>query len=85
MLAPEIRVNAVAARLFPTARYRKKDAGKDIAFEQLFVDSSLLQEVISADGLVDSIVFLSNNPHMTGHILPVCNGADVHKAYVTRP
>ena len=85
MLAPEIRVNAVAPGLFPTARYRKKYAGKDVALEQLFVDSSLLEDVISAQGLVDGIVFLSNNPHMTGHVLPVCNGADVHKAYISRP
>jgi NAD(P)-dependent dehydrogenase (short-subunit alcohol dehydrogenase family) len=75
-LAP-VRVNAVAPGMFESARWARKFAGREEARRVEFVNKSLSNSTVTAKSLVDAIVFLSLNEHVTGQILPVCAGTSV--------
>jgi NAD(P)-dependent dehydrogenase (short-subunit alcohol dehydrogenase family) len=79
MLAPNIRVNAVALGMFDSARSQHKFGDQQSAMIERYKSNSLTNTLVDADSLIESIVFLANNKNITGQVLPVCGGASVHK------
>lgn len=79
MLAPNIRVNAVALGMFDSARSQRKFGEAQSAMIERYKSNSLTNTLVDADSLIESILFLANNKNITGQILPVCGGASVHK------
>jgi NAD(P)-dependent dehydrogenase (short-subunit alcohol dehydrogenase family) len=81
MLGPEIIVNAVAPGMFQSARWKNKwgDEGGKVV-EQKFIDSSLTDDILTIEGIIDSILMLAHNRNLTGQVLPVCAGTSVHRA-----
>jgi NAD(P)-dependent dehydrogenase (short-subunit alcohol dehydrogenase family) len=80
LLGPDIRVNTVAPALFPSARQQVKYTQQQLVdLATRWHDDSLTGEIVSSQGLVDTVIFLANNPNITGQIIPVCNGATVNR------
>jgi NAD(P)-dependent dehydrogenase (short-subunit alcohol dehydrogenase family) len=80
LLSPNIRVNVVASGLVTTARHKFKYTEEQYAkTKQTWLSASLIQDTVKMDSIVDSVIFLADNASITGQILPVCNGAGMHK------
>jgi NAD(P)-dependent dehydrogenase (short-subunit alcohol dehydrogenase family) len=80
MLCPDIRVNVVAPGMFETSRHDIRYTKDEQALiKQRFINSALINGTVSADGIISTILFLANNPNITGQLIPVCNGTTVHK------
>lgn len=80
LMSPNIRVNVIASGLVITARHKFKYTEEQYAkTKQTWLSASLIQDTVDMNSIVDSIVFLADNNSITGQVLPVCNGAGMHK------
>lgn len=80
ILSPGVKVNTVVPGFFPSARQKIKYSDDEIEkLKTKFSEKSLTKDVVSAKGLVDTVIFLVNNPNITGQTISVCNGATVHR------
>jgi 3-oxoacyl-[acyl-carrier protein] reductase len=80
ILSPEVTVNSIAPGYFASSRHKVKFTDEMIQFQkERFERTSLTNEVLNENGIIDSVLFLANTRNVTGQILPVCAGASVHR------